>query len=168
MVRASLPSKTVSGRKTLKHCTEGAPSMPNITSDYAALEKKDAPNVVVTLWLLHQQVLLSNILPTVLHEVLCALVKFFNCVRDITLSLQLFKGFCLEMGAEYELFVYYIEVCWFSKGQVSGCLIELGARNLSFFLWGGGRGRGEIPVLVSFDLVGWFGLKSEGNMFRQL
>ena len=111
MVRASLPSKTVSGRKTVKHCTEGAPSMPDIVSGCAALEKKDTPNVVTTVWLLHQQALLSNTLPTILHEILCGLVSFVNCVRDSTLSLQRFKRFCFEMGAEYELFVYYIEVC---------------------------------------------------------
>jgi len=42
------------------------------------------------------------------------------------------------MGAEYELFVYNIEVCWFSKGQVFGRLIELGASNFNFFFGGGG------------------------------
>jgi hypothetical protein len=117
---------------------------------------KDTPNVVITLWLLHQQALLSNILSTILHEVLCALVKFINCVRDSTLSLQLFKRFCLEMGAEYELFVYYIEVCWFSKGQVLGCLIELGASNFSFFFfWWGGAG-GESKFVFFF--IGGVGL----------
>jgi hypothetical protein len=100
MVRASLASKTVTGRKTLKHCTEKVPFVLDITSGCAALERKDTPNVVVTLWLLHQQALLSNTLPTILHGVLCAIVKFVSCVRDRILSLQLFRKFCLEMGAE--------------------------------------------------------------------
>jgi hypothetical protein len=81
-----------------------------------------------------------------------------STVSDSTLSLQLFKRFCLEMGAEYELFMYYIEVCWFSKGQVSGFLIELGASNFRFFFVGGGGVAAGRKSQYQYHLTGWVGL----------
>jgi hypothetical protein len=78
--------------------------MLDSTSGCAALVKKDAANVVITLCFLHWQALKSDTLPTILDEVLSTSVKVVNCIRASTLSQQLSKRFGLEMGALHRRF----------------------------------------------------------------
>ncbi|XP_042208670.1 protein ZBED8-like [Homarus americanus] len=108
-------------------CTDGAPAMLGNTSGFAALVKKEAPQVIVTHCFLHRHALASKILPAILKEVLSTGVKVVNFIRARAVNHRVFKRFCQEMGAEYEVLLYHTEVRWLSRGQILKCLIELRA-----------------------------------------
>ena len=113
-------------------CTDGAPAMLGNTSGFAALVRKEAPNVTVTHCFLHRHVLASKTLPTFLKEVLSTAVKVVNYIRARALNHRIFKRFCQEMGAEYEVLLYHTEVRWLSRGQILKRLIELRTEVLFF------------------------------------
>ncbi|XP_042236517.1 protein ZBED8-like [Homarus americanus] len=113
-------------------CTDGAPAMLYNTSGFAALVKKEAPQVIVTHCFLHRHALASKTLPAILKEVLSTGVKVVNFIRARAVNHRVFKRFCQEMGAEYEVLLYHT-VRWLSRGQILKRLIELRAE-VSLFL----------------------------------
>lgn len=108
-------------------CTDGAPAMLGNTSGFAALVKKEAPQVIVTNCFLHRHGLASKTLPEILKEVLFTSVKIVNFIRARAVNHRIFKRFCQEMGAEYEVLLYHTEVRWLSRGQIMKRLVELRA-----------------------------------------
>ncbi|XP_042222775.1 protein ZBED8-like [Homarus americanus] len=115
------------------------------TSGFAALVKKEAPQVIVTHCFLHRHALASKTLPAILKEVLSTGVKVVNFIRARAVDHRVFKRFCQEMGAEYEVLLYHTEVRWLSRGQILKLLIELRAE-VSLFL----REK-ENPLSEQFD-----------------
>ncbi|XP_042228588.1 protein ZBED8-like [Homarus americanus] len=126
-------------------CTNGAPAMLGTTSGFAALVKKEAPQVIVTHCFLHRHVLASKTLPAILKEVLSTDMKVVNFIRARAVNHRVFKRFSEEMGAEYEVLLYHTEVRWLSRGQILKRLVELRAE-VSLFL----REK-ESPLSVQFD-----------------
>lgn len=106
-------------------CTDGAPAMLGQKSGFAALLRKEAPQVIVTHCFLHRHALASKTLPTNLKEILCSSVKIVNFIRARALNHRIFKKLCQEMGAEHEVLLYHTEVRWLSRGQVLKRLFEL-------------------------------------------
>ncbi|XP_042210759.1 protein ZBED8-like [Homarus americanus] len=115
------------------------------TSGLAALVKKEAPQVIVTHCFLHRHALASKTLPAILKEVLSTGVKVVKFIRARAVNHRVFKRFCQEMGAEYEVLLYHTEVRWLSRGQILKRLIELRAE-VSLFL----REK-ESPLSEQFD-----------------
>ena len=103
------------------------------TSGFVALVKKEALQVIVTHCFLHRHALASKTLPALLKEVLSTGVKIFNFIRARALNHRIFKRFCLEMGAKYEVLLYHTEVRRLSRGQILKRLVELRAE-VSLFL----------------------------------
>ncbi|XP_042228849.1 protein ZBED8-like [Homarus americanus] len=75
-------------------CTDGAPAMLSNTSGFAALVKKEAPQVIVTHCFLHRHALASKTLPAILKEVLSTGVKVVNFIRARAVNHRVFKRFC--------------------------------------------------------------------------
>jgi hypothetical protein len=113
--------------------TDGAPAILGNTSGFATLMKMEAPHVVVPHCFLHTHVLATKALPTTLKEVLLIAIKFMNFIRSRSLNHRIYKTFCQEMRAEYEVLLYHIEFRWLSRGQVLKRLFELMAE-VSLFL----------------------------------
>ena len=113
-------------------CTDGAPAMLGNTSGFATLVRKEAPNVTVTHCFLHRHALASKTLSTFLKEVLSTAVKVVNYIRARALNHRIFKRFCQEMGAEYEVLLYHTEIRWLSRGQILKRLMELRTEVLFF------------------------------------
>jgi hypothetical protein len=113
--------------------TGGAPAMLANTSGFATLVKKEAPHIVVTHCFLHRHALATETLPTTLKEVLSTSIKLVNIIRSRSLNSRIFKRFCREMGAEYEVLLFRTTFHWFSRGQVLKRLFELRAE-VSLFL----------------------------------
>ena len=114
-------------------CTDGAPAMLGKTSGFAALVKKEAPQVNVTHCFLHRYALTSKTLPENLRKVLSDSVKIVNLIRVRALNYRIFKKLCQEMGAEHEVLLYHTEVRWLSRGQALKRLFEL-RKEVSAFL----------------------------------
>ena len=114
-------------------CTDRAPAMLGKTSGFAALVKKEPPQVNVTHCSLHRYALASKTLPENLPQVLSDSVKIVNLIRVRALNHQIFKRLCQEMGAEHEVLLYHTEIRWLSRGQVLKRLFEL-QKEVSAFL----------------------------------
>ena len=114
-------------------CTDGVPAMLGKTSGFAALVKKEAPQVNVTHCFLHRYALASKTLPEHLRQVLSDSVKIVNLIRVRALNHRIFKKLCQETGAEHEVLLYHTEVRWLSRGQVLKHLFEL-RKEVSAFL----------------------------------
>uniref|UniRef100_A0A7M4F4W3 Zinc finger BED-type containing 5 n=1 Tax=Crocodylus porosus TaxID=8502 RepID=A0A7M4F4W3_CROPO len=125
-------------------CTDEAPAMLSNTSGFATLVKKEAPHVIITHCFLYGHALATKI-PTNLKEVLSTAIKVINFIRSRSLNHRIFKRFCQEMGAEYEVLLYHTEICWLSREQVLKCLFELRAE-VSLFLK-----EKENPLLEHFE-----------------
>ena len=103
------------------------------TSGFAALVKKEAPQVNVTHCFLHRYALALKILPENLRQVLSDSVKIVNLIRVRALNYRIFKKLCQEMGAEHEFLLYHTEFRWLSRGQVLKRSFEL-RKEVSAFL----------------------------------
>ncbi|XP_065650323.1 protein FAM200C-like [Hydra vulgaris] len=114
-------------------CTDGAPAMLGNTSGFAALVKKEIPNITITHCFLHRHALASRTLPTFLKRVMATCIKIFNFIRATALKHWLFKKLYQEMGSDHKVLLYYTEVRWLSRGQVLKCLFELRVE-ISIFL----------------------------------
>ena len=99
--------------------------MPGKIFGFAALVKKEAPQVNVTHCFLHRYALASKTLPENLRQVLSDSVKIVNLIRVRRINHGIFKKLCQEMGAVHEVLLYHTEVRWLSRGQVLKRLFEL-------------------------------------------
>lgn len=131
-------------------CTDGAPAMLGNTSGFAALIKKEIPQVTSTHCILHRHALASRTLSTFLKEVMSTCVKIINFIRARALNHRLFKRLCQEMGSEHEVLLYYTEVRWLSRGQVLKRLFELREEVLLFLK---GKENSLYAYLESEDFV---------------
>ena len=92
-------------------CTDGAPAMLGNRSGFAALMKKEVPNIIVTHCILHRHALVSKCLPAELKNVMSIVVRSVNFI----LNHRLFQAFCQEIGSEHSVLLFYTEVRWLSR-----------------------------------------------------
>ena len=91
-------------------CTDGAPAMLGNKSGFATLVKNEAPNVNVTLCMLHRHDLAAKSLPLTLKQVLSVCVKMVNFIRSRAINHRIFKALCRELGSDHEVLLYHSEV----------------------------------------------------------
>ena len=102
-------------------------------SGFAALVKKEAPNVTVNHCTLHRHALAAKILPLTLKEILSYCVKMVNFIRSQSFNHRLFKALCREFGSDHEVLLYHSEVRWLFRGEILKRLQEL-EQEVSLFL----------------------------------
>ena len=100
---------------------------------FAALVKKEAPNVTVTHCMLRRHALVAKSLPLTLKELLSYCVKMVNFIRSQFNNHRLFKALCRELGSDHEVLLYHSEVRWLSRGEILKRLQEL-KQEVSLFL----------------------------------
>ena len=94
-------------------------------SGFAALMKKEVPNIIVTHCILHRHALVSKCLPTELKNVMSIVVRSVNFIRGHALNHRLFQVFCQEIGSEHSVLLFHTEVRWLSRGRVLTRAMEL-------------------------------------------
>uniref|UniRef100_UPI00358F06DC protein FAM200C-like n=1 Tax=Myxine glutinosa TaxID=7769 RepID=UPI00358F06DC len=107
-------------------CTDGAPVMLGNRSGFAALIRKEIPDVKITHCFLQRHALVAKALPPNLRKTLDVCVKIVNMIRGRVLNHRLFQLFCEEMGQEHTVLLYHTEVRWLSRGRVLSHVFELG------------------------------------------
>ena len=95
------------------------------TSGFAALIRREVPNVNVTHCMLHRHAITSKTLPTFLKEVFDSVVKIVNYILARASNNRIFKEFCKEIGSDHEVLLYHTEVRWLSRGQILKHLLEM-------------------------------------------
>ncbi|XP_076352730.1 protein FAM200C-like [Tachypleus tridentatus] len=106
-------------------CTDGAPAMLGNRSGFAALMRKEVPNLKITHCFLHRHSLSAKTLPPDLKKTLDICVKVVNFIRSRALNHRLFQSLCEEMGQEHTVLLYHTEVRWLSRGPVLFRVFEL-------------------------------------------
>ena len=106
-------------------CTDGTPAMLGNRSGFAALLRKEIPNLKSTHCFLHRHALAAKTLPLKLKKALQICVKVVNTIRGRALNHRLFRLFCEELGKEHTVLLYHTEVRWLSRGRVLSRLFEL-------------------------------------------
>ena len=102
-------------------------------SGFAALVKKEAPNVTVTHCMLHRHALAAKSLPLTLKEVLSYCVEMVNFIKSRSIIHRLFKAFCRKLGSDHDVLLYHLEVRWLFRGEILKQLQEL-KQEVSLFL----------------------------------
>uniref|UniRef100_K7F5A6 DUF4371 domain-containing protein n=1 Tax=Pelodiscus sinensis TaxID=13735 RepID=K7F5A6_PELSI len=97
--------------------TDGAPAMLGSRSGFQTLVKQRAPVVTGKLW--------PKTLPDQLNIVFKRLVKVVNHMKSSALSTRLFKRFCLDMGSDFDVLLFYTSVWWLSAGNVLNRVFQL-------------------------------------------
>ena len=87
-------------------------------SSFAALMKKEVPNIIVTQCILHIHALVSKCFPAELKNVMSFVVRSVNFIRGHALNHLLFQAFCAEIGSEHSVLLFHTEVRWLSHGRV--------------------------------------------------
>ncbi|XP_013790804.1 protein ZBED8-like, partial [Limulus polyphemus] len=87
----------------------GTPAMLGNRSGFAALMKREIPEVRVTHCLLHRYALAAKTLLKSLQDVLSTCVKNVNVIRGFSLNHRLFQAFCESMDSEHTVLLYHTE-----------------------------------------------------------
>uniref|UniRef100_K7G9A2 DUF4371 domain-containing protein n=1 Tax=Pelodiscus sinensis TaxID=13735 RepID=K7G9A2_PELSI len=99
--------------------TDGAPAMLGSTSGFQTLLKQHAPMVT------RVHCLTSKTLPDQLNAIFKGLVKVVNHIKSLALNTRLFKRFCLDMGSNIDVLLFYTSVWWLSAGNVLNRVFQL-------------------------------------------
>ncbi|XP_068225354.1 protein FAM200C-like [Palaemon carinicauda] len=114
-------------------CTDGAPAMLGYRSGFAALMRKEIPNLKVTHCFFHRHYLAAKTLSPDLKKTLDVCVKAVNLIRSRALNHRLFPSLCEEVGQEHTVLLYHTEVRWLSRGLVLSRVFELRGELHHFF-----------------------------------
>ena len=100
-------------------CTDGAPAMLGNRSGFAAMLKKEIPELKVTHCLLHRQVLAFKTLPPRLKDALNTCVKIVNYIRGHALNYRLFLSLGQDVNQnDNHVLLYHTEERWLSRDRV--------------------------------------------------
>ncbi|XP_076352725.1 protein FAM200C-like [Tachypleus tridentatus] len=102
-----------------------APAMLGNRSGFAALMRKEVPNLKITHCFLHRHSLSAKDIAPDLKKTLDICVKVVNFIRSRALNHRLFQSLCEEMGQEHTVLLYHTEVRWLSRGPVLFRVFEL-------------------------------------------
>jgi len=114
-------------------CTDGAPPMTGCLKGFAALVKEVNPNVVCTHCFLHREALVAKTIGDDLKEVLEAVVKMVNFIKQRPLKSRIFAKICESMDSAHVGLILHTEVRWLSRGRVLSRCYELREELLLFF-----------------------------------
>uniref|UniRef100_K7FTI9 DUF4371 domain-containing protein n=1 Tax=Pelodiscus sinensis TaxID=13735 RepID=K7FTI9_PELSI len=97
------------------HC---APAMLGSRLGFQMLVKQHTPMVTRDHCFIHSEALVSKTLPDQLNAIFKGLVKVVNRIKSSALNTRLFKKFCLNMGSDFDVLLFYVSVPWLSAGNV--------------------------------------------------
>uniref|UniRef100_K7FV77 DUF4371 domain-containing protein n=1 Tax=Pelodiscus sinensis TaxID=13735 RepID=K7FV77_PELSI len=113
--------------------TDGAPAILGSRSGFQTLVKQCAPMVTRVHCFIHREALASKTLTDQLNAIFKGLMKVVNHIESSALNTRLFKRFCLDMGSDFDVLLFYTSVWWLSAGNVLNRVFQL-REELDLFL----------------------------------
>ena len=83
--------------------------------------------------MIHWFALSCKVLPAEFFDVLSLVIKMVNNVKGSALNNKLFKILCEDLGADHSVLLFYSNVHWLSRGNVTKRVYELCKELLGFF-----------------------------------
>ena len=97
-------------------CTDGAQAMQGNRSGFAALMRKEIPNLKITHCFLHRYALAARTLPPDLKKTLNVCVKVVNLIHSHAVNHRLFQSLHEEVDQEHTVLLYHtgevVVVCY--------------------------------------------------------
>ena len=120
--------------ENLRGCTtDGAPAMLGRKSGFRARVMEVAPHVIFLHCMIHRFALSCKVLPAKFFDVLSLVIKMVNNVKGSALNSRLFKILCEDLSADHSVLLFYSNVRWLSRGNVTKRVYELRKELLGFF-----------------------------------
>ena len=113
--------------------TDGAPSMLGQKSGFRAYVKAMSPKATFVLCFIHRFALRAKVMPSELLSCLNRIIKIVNFIKASAMNTQLFARLCEDLGSDYKYLLYYTEVRWLSRGNMTQRVFELKEELLVFF-----------------------------------
>uniref|UniRef100_K7FLK2 Uncharacterized protein n=1 Tax=Pelodiscus sinensis TaxID=13735 RepID=K7FLK2_PELSI len=89
---------------------DGAPAMLGSRLGFQTLVKQHTPMVTGVHCFIHREALASKTLPDQLNTIFKGLVKVVNHIKSLALNTRLFKRFCLDMGYDFDVLLFYTSI----------------------------------------------------------
>ena len=100
---------------------------------FRARVMKVAPHVKFLHCMIHRFELSCKVLPAEFFDVLSLVIKMVNNVKGSALNNRLFKILCEVLGAGHSVLLFYSNVRWLSRGNVTKRVYEPRKELLGFF-----------------------------------
>ena len=94
--------ENLSWQKCVGICTDGAPAMLGVNSDFVAHVKRIVPSVITNHCMIHHEALASKTLPDELQSLLKSVIEVVNFIKSNALNTRLFVNICMEMDSCYQ------------------------------------------------------------------
>ena len=98
--------------------TDGAPAMLGRKSGFQSYVKA-VSQIIFTHSFIHIFALCAKVLPPELLSCLQKIVKIVNFVKTSALNTRLFANLCADLGSDHKCLLFYIEVRWLSRGNMT-------------------------------------------------
>ena len=100
---------------------------------FQARVKALSPSVTSVHCFLHRFALAAKLLPPGIKTSLNLVVKMVNYIKISAVNSRLFKVICEDIGSEYKSLLFYTEVRWLSRGNITMRFFLLRKELLQFF-----------------------------------
>ena len=88
-------------------------------SGFHSYIKGVSPEIIFTHSFIHRFALCAKVLPPELLLCLQQIVKIVNFVKMSALNTRLFANFCADLGSDHKCLLFYTEVLWLSRGNMT-------------------------------------------------
>ena len=119
--------------KLVGRTTDGAPAMLGRKSGFQSYVKAVSPEIILTHCFIHRFALCANVLPPELLSCLQQIVKIVNFVKTSGLNTRLFANLCADLGPDHKCLLFYTEVRWLSRENMTIRVFELRNELLEFY-----------------------------------
>ena len=113
--------------------TDGAPVMLGRKSGFQSYIKAVSPEIIFTHCFIHRFALCAKVLPLQLLSCLQQIVKIVNFVKTSSLNTGLFANLCADLGSNHKCLLFYTEVRWLPRGNMTRRVFELRNGLLEFY-----------------------------------
>ena len=110
--------------------TDGAPAMLGRKSRSQSYVKAVSPEIIFTHCFIYVFTLRAKVLPP---ELLSCLQQIVNFVKTSVLNTRLFAKLCADLGSDHKCLLFYTEVRWLSRENMTRRVFELRNELLEFF-----------------------------------
>ena len=113
--------------------TEHAPAMLGRKSGFQSYVKAVSHEIIFTYCFIHRFALCAKVLPPELLSCLQQIVKIVNFVKTSALNTRIFANLCADLGSDHKCLLFYTEVRWLSRGNMTRGDSELRNELLEFY-----------------------------------
>ena len=113
--------------------TDGDPAMLGRKSGFHSYIKAVSPEIIFTHCFIHRFALCAKVLSPELISCLQQIVKIVNFVKTSALNTRLFANLCADLGSDHKCLLFYTEVRWLSRGNMTRRVFELSNELLQFY-----------------------------------